>query len=325
MVQPWFCPCLAPMFFICQNILDYQEEYESDLDEYSDELSDDESDLYLYLKGGNQSASTSKRPVRKSAQNRFAHVEEIWVYKEPGKPVIEKTKCVKNREYVVDVTNPSKLQCHNTKDVDRLIDERKLKCRQCDTPCTSISNLRRHVIRHLGWKRYKCKHCRYTCYDMSYCRQHVLRAHGENLTSKNFDKYITDLKKEATKKRAAKRTNTLHKAKKSSQDDDMYKKRKPSLAPVQKLNTDLPKPTSLPTVGQESSFDQSSKVGQIKDDRNTANLNENSNKVVIGDFIGKTESTTSAVVVSESSKRVVSGRTPLFKARMNLTKALSDK
>lgn len=159
---------------------------------------------------------------------RFGHMEEIWVYKEPGKPVerVKSQTHVNTREYVLDVDNPTKLHCHNSRDVDRLIDEKNLKCKQCDTPCMSISNLRRHVISHLGWKRYKCRLCTYTCYDKSRCSRHCRITHDEKLTSANFNQLVQDLKKEATKIRSNKRTNTIRSTKIQSANYDLYQKPK---------------------------------------------------------------------------------------------------
>jgi len=165
---------------------------------------------------------------------RFGHVEEIWVYKEPGKPVVEKLKSQTSntREYVVDINNPNKLHCHDSKDVDRLIDEKNLKCKQCDTPCISMSNLRRHVIAHLGWKRYKCCLCNYVCYDKSRCSRHCKMSHDVKLTSLNFSEYVYDLKKVATRIRADKRTNTIRSAKNrpKGEEEDIYQKPKMTLS-----------------------------------------------------------------------------------------------
>ena len=224
----------------------------------------------------------------------------------------------------MDVTNPSKLHCHNSKDVDRLIDEKNLKCIQCETPCTSISNLRRHVIRHLGWKRYKCKHCTYTCYDMSYCRQHVLRAHDENLTNKNFDKFITDLKKEATKKRAAKRTNTLHKTKQNSLDEEMYKKTRTNTT----NQTDQGKVNSPIVSDSKTKTNQcaSSKSLRSKDSQHLSVTNESSN--VKSDVFIKSEPGELPIVKTETvkvGKKLSLDESPLDRARMNLVKALRDK
>lgn len=143
------------------------------------------------------------------------------MYKDPGKPVVEKSKGIRNREFVVDASNPGKFHYYNSTVVDKLIDEVNLKCKQCETPCSNISNLRRHVIRHLGWVRYKCKKCSFTCYDMSYCRQHTSRIHNTTLTSKNFDSFMTDLKREANWRRSAKRYKTLQQMKTQSPPDKL--------------------------------------------------------------------------------------------------------
>lgn len=171
---------------------------------------------------------------------RFGHIEEIWVYKEPGKPIVEKLKSQTSntREYVIDANNPSKLHCHNSKDIDRLIDEKNLKCKQCDTPCISMSNLRRHVITHLGWKRYKCRLCPYMCYDKSRYGRHCKMSHDVKLTSLNFSEYVQDLKKEATKIRSDKRVNTLHSTK-NKQEENIYQKPKTTI--VARANAASPK------------------------------------------------------------------------------------
>ncbi|KAL4217713.1 hypothetical protein ACF0H5_022454 [Mactra antiquata] len=170
------------------------------------------------------SNETTQHSARRSSADKSPDVEEIWVYKRPGKPVTTLKIKGGNREFVTDVSNPNKIVVHCTKEVNKLIDEENMKCKQCDCPCTSMSNLRRHVIRHLGWKRYKCKLCSFACYDLSHCRLHTSRHHQVALTKCNFDEMMTDLKREANALRSVKRRKTREKTKEHASDEDIYKK-----------------------------------------------------------------------------------------------------
>lgn len=77
-----------------------------------------------------------------------------------------------------------------------LIDSESLRCIQCTRSFSKMSHVRRHAIRHLGWKRYKCKFCSFSNYERSECKTHIKRRHlGKiaGLTVKLLDFYIVDL------------------------------------------------------------------------------------------------------------------------------------
>ena len=134
-------------------------------------------------------------------------IEEIWVDKVAGKPV-EKVKS--NRIYVMVAEGTGKLHCQDTKKLCDIADETNMKCLVCFQEFTSVSNLRRHAIRHLGWKRYKCKMCRFSSYNKSECNTHIIRTHSEKLRSAAATEYmIVDLNKEASRVRTQKKKQTL--------------------------------------------------------------------------------------------------------------------
>lgn len=152
-------------------------------------------------------------------------IEEIWVTKEPGKPlqsvkckktIIESPKNIKsNRMYVVDPVKMEKLKCMDFSRINHLVDYSNNKCLQCGIEFPHISNLRRHAVRHLGWKRYKCKLCAYTGFDRSECNSHIKRKHAEKLisSSASLSSFIIDLNKKAAKVRNKKKQSTLEKKK----------------------------------------------------------------------------------------------------------------
>lgn len=72
-----------------------------------------------------------------------------------------------------------------------------------------MSNLRRHIVRHLGWKRYKCKLCPFSSFNRSECNSHLQRIHKEKIVGKDINNLIKDLKKEGTEKRLQKKQQTL--------------------------------------------------------------------------------------------------------------------
>ncbi|KAK3600105.1 hypothetical protein CHS0354_027024 [Potamilus streckersoni] len=136
-------------------------------------------------------------------------VEEIWVGKQPGRPV-EKIKS--NRIYVVDRSRTRKSLCQDQKKINAYIDDSNLRCLQCGMEFSHISNVRRHVIRHLGWKRYKCRMCRFSSYNLSECRMHLYRTHSLEMwhsTSSQVEKFVVNLNKEASKVRTMKKQATL--------------------------------------------------------------------------------------------------------------------
>lgn len=80
--------------------------------------------------------------------------------------------------------------------IERMIDMRKLICLKCKKEYGSISNLRRHAVRHLGWRRFKCKLCKFTSYNKSECKTHLRKCHSKEtatLLDYGLLPYIIDL------------------------------------------------------------------------------------------------------------------------------------
>ena len=180
-------------------------------------------------------------------------VQEIWVDKEPGMPVVEKTKS--NRIYVMDTDRSSKLYCQDKRNIDSFVDEGNLKCLRCDREFTSISNVRQHVIRHLGWKRYQCKMCSvFAYYNLSEARMHLSRSHSVHVESEaDLKKYVKDLNKEAGKKRSNKRMKTIQKKKglesPSKQGNKLFKtKRQPTKLVTKSVETSESDHLNLPDL-----------------------------------------------------------------------------
>lgn len=175
-------------------------------------------------------------------KRKFVSVEEIWVDKKPGMPVTEKSKS--NRIYVMDTDRSNKLHCQDKINIDSFVDEDNLKCLRCDKEFSSVSNVRLHVIRHLGWKRYQCKLCSvYSSYNLSEVRLHLWRKHDiREKHDIDLQKHIIDLNKEAGKKRCSKRMKTIQKKKEienpSMQGDNVLEsKRLPRKGTMQKKDT----------------------------------------------------------------------------------------
>ncbi|KAK6167641.1 hypothetical protein SNE40_021619 [Patella caerulea] len=134
-------------------------------------------------------------------------VEEIWVDKQPGRPT-EKIKS--NRTYVMKASANQKLECQDTKKVTAIVNETELHCMHCDQEFSNVSNLRRHAIRHLGWKRYKCKMCKFSSYNKSECNTHLYRTHSDRFRNvSSVNSLIVDLGKEGSRVRLRKKQQTL--------------------------------------------------------------------------------------------------------------------
>ena len=161
----------------------------------------------------NEMKMNDGKEIEYKDEKNLMSVEEVWVGKEPGMPVTEKMKS--NRIYVMDTESSRRLHCQDKRNIDSFVDEDSMKCLRCEREFSSISNLRQHVIRHLGWKRYQCKTCTvFSCYNLSEARMHLSRSHGLHVeTDSDIPKYIKDLNKEAGKKRSTKRMKTIKKKK----------------------------------------------------------------------------------------------------------------
>ena len=191
------------------------------MSEYDSDCSASKSDIVKNRTGsiadnnkeGNESEMSFKKELDGIEQKNIISIEEIWVDKEAGMPTTEKLKS--NRIYVMDTESSRKLHCQDKRNIDSFVDESNLKCLRCEREFSSISNLRQHVIRHLGWKRYQCKMCSvFSCYNLSEARMHLSRSHSVHVdTESDLHKYIKDLNKEAGKKRSTKRMKTIKKKK----------------------------------------------------------------------------------------------------------------
>ncbi|KAK7475887.1 hypothetical protein BaRGS_00032855 [Batillaria attramentaria] len=150
-------------------------------------------------------------------------VEEIWMDKKPGRP---SERVRSNRIYVIEPARAGRLTCQDTRKVGQIVDEGGLACRQCQQRFTSVSNLRRHAIRHLGWRRFKCRLCRFCSYNRSECNTHILRAHPERLRASGsggprIDSFITDLNRQAASVRSSKKRRTLN-SRRSEELNNIY-------------------------------------------------------------------------------------------------------
>ncbi|XP_052085747.1 uro-adherence factor A-like [Mytilus californianus] len=167
----------------------------------------------------------SHRPRIASDMEGVKIIEEIWVSKEIGQP-LQSVKCKKTiidspkkskagRMYVVDSadTDSDKSKCLDFSRINHLVDYKNNKCLQCGLELTDISSLRRHAVRHLGWKRYKCRLCAYTGFNRSECNSHIKRRHAEKLiaSSSPLSSFIIDLNKEASDVRNRKKKSTMKK------------------------------------------------------------------------------------------------------------------
>lgn len=106
----------------------------------------------------------------------------------------------------VQLPKPNNTNCsverYDKKKVLAMIDGKALKCLDCNQKFSNQSHLRRHAVRHLGWRRFKCKLCKFTSYDKSETKTHIKRCHlgkTHGLTTKSVDYYIADLKAENSK------------------------------------------------------------------------------------------------------------------------------
>ncbi|XP_076437539.1 uncharacterized protein LOC143276781 [Babylonia areolata] len=137
-------------------------------------------------------------------------VEEAKVEKKTGRP----TERARSRIYVVEPSHAGRLTCQDTRKVEEIVNETGLNCLHCNQLFTSVSNLRRHAIRHLGWKRFKCRLCRFCSYNRSECNTHIIRTHFERVrlgsSGARIDTFITDLNRQAASVRSLKKRQTLN-------------------------------------------------------------------------------------------------------------------
>ncbi|KAL8589140.1 hypothetical protein ACOMHN_052478 [Nucella lapillus] len=102
---------------------------------------------------------------------------------------------------------------HQVQTVEEIVDETGLTCRHCQECFTSVSNLRRHAIRHLGWKRFKCRLCCFCSYNRSECNTHIVRTHFDRVrlgsNTARIDSFITDLSRQGASVRSLKIRQTM--------------------------------------------------------------------------------------------------------------------
>ncbi|XP_062591169.1 serine/arginine repetitive matrix protein 2-like [Saccostrea cucullata] len=166
--------------------------------------------------------------IWKSPNANVVKIQEIWVKKKPGQPTeevkhstitVRKTStaqrrlCEKYRHpkrvYVMKSKKSTKPVCLDMNNIESLLDREKKQCKECGIQLKSMSNLRRHIVRHLGWKRYKCKLCPFSSFNRSECNSHLQRIHKEKIVGKDINNLIKDLKKEGSEKRLQKKQQTL--------------------------------------------------------------------------------------------------------------------
>ncbi|XP_033726828.1 LOW QUALITY PROTEIN: mucin-4-like [Pecten maximus] len=127
----------------------------------------------------------------------------------------ERMRTSRTQMYVTDPKNVGTSQesvqtrCLDLSRIAYLSDEKEMKCLQCGLGFSGLSNLRRHVVRHLGWRRYKCKLCKFSSYNKSECNTHLIRSHGTKARNCTANALIIDLNKEASKVRSQKKINTI--------------------------------------------------------------------------------------------------------------------
>ncbi|XP_060085921.1 uncharacterized protein LOC132565299 [Ylistrum balloti] len=127
----------------------------------------------------------------------------------------ERMRTTRTQMYVTDPKNIGTSQetvqtrCLDLSRIAYLSDEKEMKCLQCGLGFSCLSNLRRHVVRHLGWRRYKCKLCKFSSYNKSECNTHLIRSHGTRARNCTASTLIIDLNKEASKVRSQKKINTI--------------------------------------------------------------------------------------------------------------------
>lgn len=166
--------------------------------------------------------------IWKNPNSSVVKIQEIWVKKKPGQPTEEvksSTITVRStstarkrlsekyrhprRMYVMKSKQSTKPVCLDMNNIESLLDRENKQCRECGIQLKSMSNLRRHIVRHLGWKRYKCKLCPFSSFNRSECNSHLQRIHKEKVVGKDINNLIKDLKKEGTEKRLQKKQQTL--------------------------------------------------------------------------------------------------------------------
>lgn len=140
-------------------------------------------------------ATDIKEPSRKAAQPE-AKAKAMDI-KEPSQPEdIVKAKDTKGIRILIQGESVPLLDEDDEAKIAAMIDIGKLVCLKCKRQYASSSNLRRHAVRHLGWRRYKCKLCKFTSYNKSECKTHLRKCHQNEvatLLDGGLAPYIIDL------------------------------------------------------------------------------------------------------------------------------------
>lgn len=109
---------------------------------------------------------------------------------------IVKAKDTKGTRILIQGESVPLLDAEHEAKISRMVDMRKLLCLKCNRQYGSSSNLRRHAVRHLGWRRYKCKLCKFTSYNKSECKSHLRKCHHSEVSTLldgGLAPYIIDL------------------------------------------------------------------------------------------------------------------------------------
>lgn len=70
------------------------------------------------------------------------------------------------------------------KAIQALINVNQMKCLKCRKRFTTMSSLKRHVGRHLGYSTFKCRFCGYISRNYTWFKQHLLSKHPSELVNK---------------------------------------------------------------------------------------------------------------------------------------------
>ncbi|OWF49160.1 uncharacterized protein LOC110452168 [Mizuhopecten yessoensis] len=197
----------------------------------------------------------------------------------------ERMRTTRTQMYVTDPKNMGTSQesvqtrCLDLSRISYLSDEKEMKCLQCGLGFSCLSNLRRHVVRHLGWRRYKCKLCKFSSYNKSECNTHLIRSHGTKARNCTASTLIIDLNKEASKVRSQKKFNTI----KSKTTGPSLRSRSPkkTLSSGSEKTEDLTTETKLPEskkVSRVTSQQEKTRKGDVQKESFAASKTQSSDQ-----------------------------------------------
>jgi predicted fused transcriptional regulator/phosphomethylpyrimidine kinase len=61
--------------------------------------------------------------------------------------------------------------------LQNMINVRRSQCLPCQKKFNKLTDLRRHVVVHVGWNRYRCTECKFKCFSKYDCVAHVTKMH----------------------------------------------------------------------------------------------------------------------------------------------------